>query len=151
MEYRGIGIGFWIQWILVSFITAFVVGPLSPFLGYNLSVEIGGWETLRSLTTDGIYLSLVVFSAIAGLVIGVLEMVLLRVMVAKTEVGAQASVIAAFSIESILTALAFNLTTGSLFVGFIPLCGLSLLVWGIGLAIPLFVPFTWNLKPVCHN
>ena len=131
------------QWVVVSFLNAIIVGPLGPFLGPNIVVPIaGGYRGLN----DAILISSVVAGVVTlGFLIGILEWSILRRNLASTSRWVKFSTIGGFLIGALLSFVGYSLSAAGLYGLFVPFCLGGLLIWGLGLCIPLLLPRTWRL------
>src|SRR3990172_2173841 len=132
---------FWLWWAVIGGLTVFVIGPMSPFVGFGALVRTLGWSVADRIP---LYLGTAVTAAILGFVMGFLALALLRKRYKPATWVLQVGTICAFGVVSLISALAFNLVSGAAFVGFIPLCMGSLLLWLIAACGVLALPFVWQ-------
>jgi hypothetical protein len=119
-------------------LVAFVFGP---FIGPNIVVSIGGWETLNQLSPDGVAFA---GAGVLGIIAGGLGWIVLARDLRTTPLLRRILTIGIFVLAALAGALAYVITGAALYIGMLPLCGVALTLWAAGLSALLAVPLLWG-------
>lgn len=131
---------FWVPWLLLCLATTLVVGPLSPFLGFNVIVYSVGWEPLERA---GPYVVAILSASLSGTAAGLIGVVLLRRTVGRKTRRKEVVAVSGFLLASFLSMGTYLILTSGFILGLVVLCLGSLVLWILAMGILISLPFLY--------
>lgn len=132
---------FWIAWLALCAVTMLAAFVFGPFIGPNIVVWVGGFEAMSHLSADAVAIA---GAAVLGMVAGGLSWVIMARHLRITSTRRRILVMGTFVLASLAGALAYVIVGVMLYIGILPLCGIALAIWAIGLSALIGLPLLWR-------
>ena len=141
---------FWAIWVLLSLASTTLLGPLSPFLGFNAMVYILGFRRFGESGVETATVA-VVSGGLMGLILGLVGLAVLQRYYGHRETRKKVSVVVAFVVATLLSVGIFILVSSGTYLGLVPLCIGGILVWGMATALLMTIPSRYGESVTPQN